>query len=312
VKYAFVQNHLKQFSIAAMCRALKISRSGYYDWCTRPPSKRSQRDAELSSHIVHLHGKHRRALGALKTWHVLNAQGFECGKHRVARLRKTAGIEARRKQRFRVMVEHHHREPAVCDLVRREFDVQAPDQVWVGDMTTLRTREGWLHLAIVLDFYARRLVGWAMDAHQTAALPMAALSMPIIQRQPDPGLICHTDQGAQYCASTYRALLHKHRFKASMSRKGNCRDNAVAESFFSNLKNELTHHAIYQTRREAKATIFDYIELFYALQAVHFLRRPTGVQSSEVPLGDNRLRPHQTLGYRTPVEVEVQYSEMLD
>jgi putative transposase len=289
VKYTFVQAHSKQFNIAAMCRALKISRSGYYGWCTRPPSKRSQSDLELSSDIARVHAQHRLALGAKKTWHVLNARGIKCGKHRVARLRKSAGIEARRKQRFRVMVQHHHREPAVADLVRRGFDVPAPNQVWVGDMTMLRTREGWLHLAIVLDLYARRLVGWAMDAHQTAALPMAALRMAIIQRQPSPGLICHTDQGGQYAASTYRALLEKHRFKASMSRKGNCHDNAVAESFFSNLKNELTHHKIYQTRQEAKAAIFDYIELFY-----------------------NRLRPHQTLGYRTPVEVEMQYGEMLD
>lgn len=272
-----------------MCRALKISRSGYYGWCTRPPSARSQRDAELSSHIARVHRQHRRALGSLKTWKVLNAQGIACGKHRVARLRKSAGIEARRKQRFRVMAEHHHREPPAPDLVQRQFNVSGPNQVWVSDMTTLRTREGWLHLAIVLDLYARRLVGWAMDAHQTAALPIAALSMAIIQRQPGSGLICHTDQGAQYAAASYRAVLEKHGFKVSMSRKGNCHDNAVAESFFSNLKNELTHHSIYPTRKEAKAAIFDYIELFY-----------------------NRLRPHQTLDYKTPVEVETQYSEVLN
>jgi putative transposase len=290
VKYTFVQAHSKQFNIAAMCRALQVSRSGYYGWCTRPASERSQSNAVLSGHIMRVHKQHRRALGAKKTWDVLNRQGIECGKHRVARLRKSAGIEARRKQRFRVMVEHHHREPAAPDLVQRQFNVSEPNRVWVGDMTMLRTREGWLHLAIVLDLYSRRLVGWAMDAQQTAALAMSALSMAIIQRQPAPGLICHTDQGAQYAASSYRALLDQHGFKASMSRKGNCHDNAVAESFFSNLKNELTHHTTYQTRQEAKAAIFDYIELFYA--------------PKEVLLGDNRLRPHQTLGYRTPVEVE--------
>lgn len=289
MKYAFIQTHRTQFSIAALCRSLKISRSGYYDWCTRAPALHSQRDAELTDHLVRIHSQHRRALGALKTWHVLNAQGIPCGKHRVARLRKREGIEARRKQRFRVMVEHHHREPPVADLVRREFAVATPNQVWVGDMTTLRTREGWLHLAIVLDLYARRLVGWAMDANQTAALPIAALSMAIIQRQPGPGLICHTDQGAQYAAASYRAMLEQHRFKASMSRKGNCHDNAVAESFFSNLKNEVTHHTIYPTRKEAKAAIFDYIELFY-----------------------NRMRPHQTLDYLTPIEVEAQYEQMLN
>jgi putative transposase len=202
VKYAFVQAHLKQFGVATMCRVLKVSRSGYYDCRTRPASGRSKRDAKLSSHIAHVHSQHRRALGAKKTWNVLNGQGIKCGKHRVARLRRSAGIEARRKQRFRVMVEHHHREPPAPDLVQRQFNVSGPNQVWVGDMTTLRTRDGWLHLAIVLDLYARRLVGWAMDAHQTAALPMAALSMAIIQRQPGPGLICHTDQGAQYAATS--------------------------------------------------------------------------------------------------------------
>lgn len=286
MKYTFVQTHSKQFSVAAMCRVLQLSRSGYYGWLTRPASQRSRRDAVLSHHIARVHRQHRCALGADKTWNVLNQQGIECGRHRVARLRKSAGIEARRKQRFRVMLEHHHREPPAPDLVQRQFNVAKPNQVWVSDMTMLRTREGWLHLAIVLDLYARRLVGWAMDAQQTAALPIAALTMAIVQRQPAPGLICHTDQGAQYAASSYRAVLEQHGFRASMSRKGNCHDNAVAESFFSNLKNELTHHTTYSTRKEAKAAIFDYMELFY-----------------------NRMRPHQTLDYRTPVDVEAQYHE---
>ncbi len=289
MKYAFVQAHRTQFSLAALCRVFKNSRSGFYDWCGRGPSRHSQRDAELTEHLARLHSQHRRALGALKTWHVLKAQGVACGKHRVARLRKRVGIEARRKQRFRVMVAHHHCEPPVADLVQRAFAVSAPNQVWVGDMMALRTREGWLHVAIVLDLYARRLVGWAMDANQTAALPIAALNMAIIQRHPDAGLICHTDQGVQYASTSYRTVLAQHKFRASMSRKGNCHDNAVAESFFSNLKNEITHHTIYATRKEAKAAIFDYIELFY-----------------------NRMRPHQTLNYRTPVEAEAQHAEMLD
>jgi putative transposase len=289
VKYAFIQTNCTQFSVAALCHRLNISRGGYYDWCARAPSLHSLRDAELTDHLVRIHKQHRQALGALKTWRVLNLQGIACGKHRVARLRKGVGIEARRKQRFRVMVEHHHVEPPVADLVQRRFAVAVPNRVWVGDMTTLRTREGWLHLAIVLDLYSRRLVGWAMDANQTAALPIAALRMAITQRRPDSGLICHTDQGAVYGAKPYLDLIKQHCFKRSMSRKGNCHDNAVAESFFSNLKNEVTHHTIYPTRREAKAAIFDYIELFY-----------------------NRLRPHQTLDYQTPVDVEARYQKMLN
>lgn len=268
-----------------MCRVLRVSRSGYYEHDTRVPSVRSQVDSDLTQQIAQIHRQYRACLGALKTWQVLRQRGIVVGKHRVARLRRVAGIEARRKQRFRVMLEHHYKEPPAPDQVRRGFRVAAPNRVWVSDMTVLRTWEGWLYLAIVLDLYARRVVGWAMDANQSVALPVAALTMAIAQRQPAPGLVCHTDQGVQYSAALYRELLQAHEIQASMSRKGNCHDNAVAESFFSNLKNELTHHCIYHTRREAKAAIFDYIELFY-----------------------NRLRPHQTLNYQTPVAAEAQFS----
>jgi transposase InsO family protein len=284
VKYAFIESHRAQFCLSALCRVLRVSRSGYYEQRARPSSVRSQVDDALTQQIEQIHRQYRACLGALKTWQVLRQRGIAVGKHRVARLRRAAGIEARRKQRFRVMVEHHYKEPPAPDRVRRGFQVAAPNQVWVGDMTVVRTREGWLYLAIVLDLYARRVVGWAMDANQSVALPIAALTMAIAQRQPAPGLVCHTDQGVQYSAARYREVLQTHGIQASMSRKGNCHDNAVAESFFSNLKNELTHHAIYDTRRQAKAAIFDYIELLY-----------------------NRLRPHQTLGYQTPVAVEEQF-----
>ena len=217
-------------------------------------------------------------------WHKLNADGIRCGKHRVARLRKLEGIEALRAAKFRVMHAHQHTEPAAPNLLKRAFTVLVPNKVWVSDITTIHTREGWLHLAVVLDLFARRVVGWAMSARQDATLPIAALQMAIVQRKPTPGLICHTDQGSVYGSNEYRNLLKANQLIASMSRRGNCHDNAVAESFFSSVKNEKTRHVIFATRSEAIAQISNYIELFY-----------------------NLWRPHQTLGYRSPIEVEKQY-----
>ena len=182
------------------------------------------------------------------------------------------------------MHAHQHTEPAAPDLLKRDFISQAPNKVWVSDMTTIHTREGWVHLAIVLDLYARRLVGWAFSARQNAALPIAALQMAITQRQPDSGLICHTDQGSVYGSNDYRAVLTAYGIRPSMSRRGNCHDNAVAESCFSTIKNEVTHHIIFDTRAEAIAKVSDYIELYY-----------------------NARRPHQTLGYRSPIQFENQY-----
>jgi len=187
-------------------------------------------------------------------------------------------------KRFRVMQAKERVQPPALDLVKRAFQVDAPNKVWVGDITSLRTREGWIHLAIVLDLFARRVVGWAMNSTQAATLPMAALNMALAQRQPSAGLIFHSDQGTVYGCNDYRELLQKHGVLASMSRKGNCHDNAVAESFFSNLKNEVMHDRLFACREEARAVVNDYIEMYY-----------------------NRSRLHQTLGYQTPVQVEKQF-----
>ena len=273
-----------QFLVITMCRVLETSRSGYYAWRRAGPSVRSTADLALRCELVRVHAQHRYAPGALKTWKILNREGIPCGKHRVARLRKLDELEARRRSRYRVMQAHQHSEPAAVDLVKRAFIVAHPNRVWVGNMTAIRTREGWLHLAIVLDLFARRVVGWSMDITQAATLPIAALKMAIAQRQPGAGLICHTDQGTVYSSSSYRSVLAKHALLPSMSRRGNCHDNAVAESFFSSLKNEITHERMFTTRAEAKSAISDYIEVYY-----------------------NRMQLHQTLGYRTPVEVEASY-----
>lgn len=260
---------------------MRVSRRGYYAWRGRPEGPRETQDRELLTQIRHLHVRSRQAYGAKKTWLELNAQGVACSKHRVARLRKSAGIEARRKRRFRLTVENHATAPAAPNLLRRQFQVLQPNRVWVGDMTCIRTRAGILYLAVLVDLYARRVVGWSMSGKPDLALVLGALRMALEQRQPDRRLIHHTDQGSIYAARVYRETMHAHGLRPSMSGRGNAYDNAVAESFFSNLKNELVHHCDFHSHEAARTAIFDYIELFY-----------------------NRQRLHQTLGYVSPVQFE--------
>lgn len=284
MKYAFVDNHSSEFPVTAMCHELGISRSRYYAYKKEPVSMHSRVDLTLREHIVRITATHRWTPGALKIWRLLNAQGVRCGKHRVARLRKLEGIQSSRMRKFRVMQAKDRSQPPAPDLVKRGFQVNAPNQIWVGDMTSIRTREGWLHLAIVLDLFARRIVGWSTDTTQVVALPTAAMMMAIAQRKPGSGLVFHSDQGSAYGAASYQQLLAEHGVQASMSRKGNCHDNAVAESFFSNLKNEVMQERYFSTREEARAIISDYIEVYY-----------------------NRMRIHQTLGYQTPEQMEAQF-----
>lgn len=281
MKYEFIRSYIGGASVTKLCRGLSVSRGGYYDWLARGESVRARGDRVLLAHIQRVHEASREAYGTKKTWLELNAQGIVCGKHRVARLRRCAGIEARRKRRFRVMVEHHHTAPAAPNLVQRRFAVLGPDRVWVGDMTFIRTRAGFLHLAVLLDLYSRRVVGWAMGERPNLPLAMSALEMALLMRLPQSGLVHHTDQGVLYSAYAYRERLSASGIEPSMSAKGNAYDNAVAESFFSNLKNELVHHCDFHTREAARAAIFDYIEIFY-----------------------NRQRRHQTLGYVSPIQFE--------
>jgi putative transposase len=283
VKYAFMRSHRRQFRVVSMCTALNVSRGGYYEWLDRRPSAHAQHDLRLLGHIREVHYANRQAYGAIKTWRALQRQGIACGKHRVARLRQQYGIEALRKRRFRVMVEHHHTPRAARDLVQQRFNAAALDRVWVGDMTFIRTRAGFLYLAVLLDLYSRRIVGWSMGCKPDVPLVLGALNMAL-GRRPAPGLIHHTDQGAIYSAGAYREAMRANELRPSMGGKGSAYDNAVAESFFSNLKNELVHHCDFTSREHARSAIFDYIELFY-----------------------NRVRLHQTLGYRTPDEVETQW-----
>lgn len=283
MKYAFIRQHENEFRVVRMCSVLQVSRSGYYHWVDRPESRRAREDRVLLEHIRRVHLQSRRAYGAVKTWRELCAQGVACGKHRVARLRRQEGIEAQRRRRFRLTVENHHTTPPAPNLVQRHFTAVQPNRVWVGDMTFIRTRAGFLYLVVLLDLFARNVVGWSMHERPNLQVTLRALDMALARRRPAPGLVHHTDQAGLYCAYDYRERLRVHGILPSMSARGDCYDNAVAESFFSNLKNELVHHCDFLTREQARAAIFDYIEVFY-----------------------NRQRRHQTLNYLSPVQYEQQ------
>ena len=283
MNYAFIRRHDNEFKVVRMCSVLQVSRSGYYHWLERPESQRAREDRDLLLEIRRVHLDGRRAYGAVKTWCELRSQGIACGKHRVARLRRQDGIEAQRKRRFRLTVQNRNTAPAAPNLLRQQFVAAQPDRIWVGDMTFIRTRAGFLYLAVLLDLFARKIVGWSMHDRPNLEVTLRALDMALEQRRPAPGLVHHTDQAPLYSAYEYRNRMQDHGLVPSMSGRGNCYDNAVAESFFSNLKNELVHHCDFHTREAARAAIFDYIEVFY-----------------------NRQRRHQTLGYLSPAQFERQ------
>jgi len=281
VKYAFVRAHDKEFPVKRMCQVLEISRSGYYDWRGRERSERSRHDEVLLTEIRKIHEQTKEAYGAIKTWQTLRQSGAICGKHRVARLRRLAAIEARRKRKFRLAYRARHSAPPAPNLLKWPFRAAHRDEIWMADVTFIPTRAGWLYLAVLIDLYTRLIVGWSMKDRPNQELVNEALLMAVEQRRPKPGLIHHSDQGILYASGSYVALLNRYAMVRSMSGKGNCYDNAVVESFFSSLKNEIIHHRDYHTRDQARSEIFEYIELFY-----------------------NRRRIHQSLAYQTPINYE--------
>lgn len=281
MRYRFITDQRHEHRITTLCRVLRVSRSGYYGWRTRPESARNRENHRLLAHIQTLHVRSRESYGVVKTHRALQALGIDGGRNRIARLRQCHGIVAKRVRRFRSAVAARNNEPAAPNLLDRHFTVDQPDRAWVGDITFIPTREGWLHLAVLLDLYSRRIVGWAMSEKQNRQLPINALVMAIERRQPEPGLVHHTDQGTLYATAAYREILRRHHMLPSMSRKGDCYDNAVAESFFSGLKNELVWDRDFRTRGEARSAIFEWIEVFY-----------------------NRERLHETLDYVSPVRYE--------
>lgn len=281
MKYQFIKTHRTMFRVRVMCGVLGVSASGFYGWARRPVSHREQENRRLLNRILSIHVDSAENYGAIKTWKALRNEGESCGRHRVARLRSINGIIAKRMRRFRAAYAARNSAPAAPNLLAQDFTADAPNRIWVGDITFIPTRKGWLYLAVQVDLFSRRIIGWSMSERINQQLVIDALIMAIQQRTPEPGLIHHSDQGIQYTGASYQKILKTYEMIVSMSRKGNCYDNAVAESFFSNLKNELVYHCDYHDREEARAAVFKYIEIFY-----------------------NRKRLHQTLAYKSPVQYE--------
>lgn len=286
MKYACIQRHRGRFPLGLMCRVLRVSRSGYYAWCQRPASPRAQVDQQLVSAIRAVHTASRRTYGSPRVQAELGAQGWHCGRHRVARLMRAAGLAGQRRRRWRVTTDSRHAHPVAANTLARQFAVARPNQVWAADLTYVPTDEGWIYLAVVLDLASRRVVGWAMQARLTQAVALDALQMALGQRRPSGGLLHHSDRGGQYASGAYQVLLARQGIQASMSRRGDVWDNAVVESFFATLKTELVHQRHYHSRLEARAELFDYIEIWY-----------------------NRHRRHSALGYLSPAAFERQQFE---
>ena len=241
MRYQFVAAHQAEHPLTQLCQTLGVSRSGYYAWRRRPVSGRARANTRLVAQMWQLHRQMKERYGAVKLWRALVASGVPCSRHRVARLRRVHGLEARRTRRFRMVIEQHQFAPPAPNRLHQVFAAPAPNRVWAGDLTAIATRAGWVYLAVLLDLYSRRVIGWAMSPRPDQHVALAALHMAMTHRCPRPGLIHHTDQGATYTSVAYQRRLTQTGLVASMSRKGNCYDNAVVESFFSTLKNELVH-----------------------------------------------------------------------
>jgi putative transposase len=285
VKFHFIATPRAEFRLRTLCRVLGVSPSGFYAWVRRPAPRQVERNEALLVHIRAAHAASRRTYGAPRIHHELQAQGVRAGRHRIARLMRREGIVACTERRFRWTATARAELPAAPDRLRRAFMAAAPDRCWVSDITSVRTGQGWLHLAVVLDLYARRIVGWAMAPILDQALAHEALAMALAERRPAPGLLFHSDRGGPYLARRVQQLVERHGLIPSTSRPGRCLDNAVAESFFHTLKTELVYQHRYHTREEARLAIFEYIAAFY-----------------------NHTRRHSSNGYRSPDEHEAQYA----
>ena len=283
MKYACIDRRRDRYPICMMCRLLRVSRSGYYAWRTRPESLRSQQNRELLPRIRQVHSKSKGVYGSPRVHAELASAGVRVGRHRVARLMRLARLRGCPKRRFRVTTQAVPSHPVATNLLKRNFSAAAPNQRWASDITYISTHEGWLYLAVVIDLYSRRIVGWSMSRWMSRRIVLAALRMAIDARQPEGALIHHSDRSGQYTSDDFRKELAKNGIECSMSSTGNCYDNAVVESFFGVLKRERVNRVRYKTRDQARADLFDYIEVFY-----------------------NRKRRHGYLGNISPVDFEKQ------
>ena len=252
-----------------MCRLLEVSRSGYYEWRSRPALAQAQADQQLQAKVQHYFAQGRGTYGTRRIKYLLAQEGLQVSRRRIGRLLAQVGLRCKTRRRFKAPTAAGQAQTVAPHQLNREFMVKEPDTVYVGDITYLPTGEGWLYLAVVLDLCSRAVVGWSMADHMRAELVNQALSMALGRRQPAAGLIMHTDRGSQYGADSYRQLLTQHGIQPSMSRKGNCWDNAVAESFFHTLKTELIYTEDYDTHEAAQTAVLEYIEVFYNRQRCH-------------------------------------------
>lgn len=280
MRFSFIAAE-KAFPVTVMCDVLGVSCSGFYAWRSRTPSRRAREDQQLAVEVRSIHAESRRRYGSPRVHADLHEKGRRTSRKRIARLMREQGLQARQKRRFRVTTDSTHAMPVAANILDRRFETRAPDTVWATDITYLWTNEGWLYLAVILDLFSRRVVGWALSDRMTRQRTLDALDMALARRSPPAGLIHHSDRGSQYASHDYRRALDAHGIVCSMSRRGNCWDNAVAESFFSTLKVELVYETAWRTRDEARAEVFEYLEVFY-----------------------NGQRRHSSLGYLSPIAFE--------
>jgi transposase InsO family protein len=281
VKFSFIHEHKEVWPVRVMCRTLHVSTQGFYAWCSRPTSNQQQRRDAILVKIRTVHAECKQRYGSPRIYTELQADGVECCVNTVAKLMRDNDVRAKTARKFINTTDSNHSFPVAENVLDRQFDPEKPNERWVADITYIPTREGWLYLAAVEDLYSRRVVGWSMADHMESRLVVDALKMAIKCRLPDEGLLAHSDRGSQYASEHYQKLLGKHGIECSMSGVGQCWDNAPMESFFATLKKELVHHEDYQTRAEARASIFEYIEAFY-----------------------NTKRRHSSLGYVSPADYE--------
>jgi putative transposase len=277
MRYQFIRVYAPQYPVTLLCATLQVTRSGYYAWRRCPDSRRAQEDRRLLAKIKTAFQASHATYGSPRILIDLREQGETCGKHRVARVMRQQGLVAKHRRKFHVTTDSAHAWPVAANVLDRQFTPTAANQVWVSDITYVPTGEGWLYLATVMDLAFRGIVGWAMSARIDQTLVRDALAAALQQRRPAPGVLHHSDRGSQYASADYQALLAQHAMIPSMSRKGNCWDNAPMESFFHSLKVEWLHEQTFHTRAEARQAIFTFIEVWY-----------------------NRQRLHSTLGYRSP------------
>jgi len=282
VRFRFIDEARRTFPVHHLCRVLGVSRSGFYAWLARPRREEDRTAAAVVARIQAVHRASRGVYGSPRVYQALRAAGYAVGRHRVAHLMRLEGLRGRAAQRFRFIATRRSADLAAApNRLQRHFHTDTPNRVWLADITQIRTREGWLFLAILLDACSRRIVGWATASRPAQTLALDALRTAVGHRRPAPGLVHHSDRGAPYAGADYQDLLDRHGIVCSMSRPGNCLDNAPAESFFHSLKTEWLYHGTLHSRAQARSAVFDYIEGFY-----------------------NRTRLHSALGYRSPTQYE--------